>query len=51
LNQVINPMLFVAQQDGPVLKQGPSASQLGTADNLPASDQHFASGRLGKAGA
>jgi len=50
LNQVVDPMLFVAQQYGPVLKQHPSASQLGTADNFPAIDQYLASSRPGKTG-
>jgi len=50
LNQLLDPMLFVAQQYGPVLKQHPSASQLGTADNFPAIDQDLAPGGPGKTG-
>jgi len=50
LNEVVDPMLLVAQQDGPVLQQRPSASELGAADNFSAMNQHLASSRLGKTG-
>ena len=44
-------MLLVAQQYGPVLKQRPSASQLGAADDFSSMNQHLTSSRLGKTGA
>ena len=49
-SKVVDPVLVVAQQDGPVLKQRPTASQLGAADNFSAMNQHLTSSRLGETG-
>jgi hypothetical protein len=50
LNEIVDPMLLVAQQYRPVLKQSLPPSQLGAADNFSATNQHLAAGRLGKTG-
>jgi hypothetical protein len=50
LSEVTDPVLLVAEQDGPVLQQRPTASKLGAADNFSAVNQHLASSWLGKTG-